>query len=429
MTNFLNSINSVLWGLPMLCFFLFTAILFTFKGGFFQFRCLGKIFKTTVKSFKSKTGEKGINNFSAFCSVLGACLGTGNIVGVATAIHYGGPGAVFWMVISAFLSMGTSYVENYLGTVYKRKLKNGNIFGGAFSYIENGLKMKVLSKIYALFFLLSSLGMGNMTQSNSLSDSLSKCFNINTVVTGVISALLVFIIITGGIKRLGAFQTVLVPLMSILWFALSFIVLFKFKNNILPSILLIFKEAFSLKSLYGFGIYKALRYGISRGVFSNEAGLGSSTILHAQSEEDNPKTQGMVGMSEVFIDTVLMCTITALVILVSTNTSDYSLFGAELSQKAYGVLGNIGIKGISILTAVFSFTSLSSCSFYGEKSIDYLLGRKATLPFKIFYSTVVLIGAVTKPKIIWTLADIFNGLMAIPNLFALICLKNEVEFP
>ncbi len=429
MTNFLNSINSVLWGLPMLLLFIFTALRFTVNMKFFQFRRLGKIFSVTLKSFAGSSAENGISNFSAFCSVLGACLGTGNIVGVATAIHYGGPGAVFWMLASAIFSMATSYAENYLGTKYKRVLKNGKIIGGAFSYIENGLKMKNLSKAYALFFLFSSLGMGNLTQSNSLADGISKSFHINTALIGIVAAVIVLIIITGGIKRLGTFQTVLVPTMSLAWFILSFLVLFKFRENIIPSFILIFKSAFSLKGVYGFTIYKSMRYGISRGVFSNEAGLGSATILHAESKESNPKTQGVLGMSEVFIDTVLMCTITAFVILVSTNYNDFSLFGAELSMKAYGTLGEIGVKGISLLTGIFSFTSLSSASFYAEKSLYYLMGEKSNLLFKIFYSVLVFIGAVTKPKIIWTVADIFNGLMAIPNLFAINCLRKEVENP
>ncbi len=429
MTNFLNSINSVLWGLPMLLFFIFTALRFTVNMKFFQFHGLGKIFKTTIKSFTKKGDKNGISNFSAFCSVLGACLGTGNIVGVATAIHYGGPGAVFWMWVSAIFSMATSYAENFLGTKYRRITEKGKVFGGAFSYMENGLKMKGLSKVYALFFLFSSLGMGNLTQSNSLSDGISKSFHINKTLIGIIAAVIVLIIITGGIKRLGAFQTVLVPLMSFAWFILSFLVLFKFRENIIPSFTLIFKSAFSLKGIYGFTIYKAMRYGVSRGVFSNEAGLGSATILHAESKEINPKTQGILGMSEVFIDTVLMCTITAIVILVSTNYNDYTLFGAELSMKAYGTLGEIGVKGISLLTGIFSFTSLSSASFYGGKSLSYLVSDKLNLPFKIFYSVLVFVGAVTKPKIIWTIADIFNGLMAVPNLFAINCLSKEVESP
>ncbi len=428
MTNFLNSINSVLWGLPMLLFFIFTALRFTVNMNFFQFKGIGKIFKTTVKSFTGNGDENGISNFSAFCSVLGACLGTGNIVGVATAIHQGGPGTVFWMWLSAIFSMATSYSENYLGTKYRLISEDGKPFGGAFSYIENGLKMKGLSKLYALFFLFSSLGMGNLTQANSISAVLSKSFNISETVVGLTAAIIIAIIITGGIKRLGAFQTIFVPLMSLCWFILSILVIIKFRNNIVPVVILIFKSAFSVKGVYGFTIFKAMQYGVSRGVFSNEAGLGSATILHAQSNETNPKTQGILGMSEVFIDTVLMCTITAIVILVSTSYKDYTLFGAELSMKAYGTLGQIGAKGISILTAVFSFTSLSGASFYGEKSLSYLIGSNQNLPFKLFYSALVFIGAVTKPKIIWTIADIFNGLMAVPNLFAINCLSKEIEY-
>ncbi len=429
MTNFLNCINSVLWGLPMIIFFLFTGIRFTFKSKFFQIFGIKTILKTTLKSFTKCQNNDEVGNFQAFCSVLGACLGTGNIVGVATAIHYGGPGAVFWMWISALFSMATSYAENYLGAIYKPFKSKECFFGGAFSYIENGIKMKGLGKIYALFFLFSSLGMGNMTQSNSLSAALTETFGIDKRVIGIISGLLVFLIISGGVKRLGKIQSILVPFMSIMWLLLSLLIIFKFKGNIIPSFLLIIKSAFSLKGIYGFGIYKAARYGISRGVFSNEAGLGSSTILHAESKENNPEINGMTGMSEVFTDTIMMCSITAIVILVSTSVNDYTLFGTELSLKAYSSLGNFGTISISILTAVFSFTSITSYSFYAEKSLNYIFGKNHNIIFKIFYGVLVFLGSVTKPKLIWTLSDIFNGLMALPNLFAINCLKNDVRFP
>lgn len=424
MTNFLENVNSVIWGLPMLIFFLFTAFRFTYKSHFFQFRGIPKILKTTIGSFFRKSNGNGLNQFSTLCSVLGACLGTGNIVGVATAIYSGGPGTVFWMWISAFLSMMTAYAENYLGIKYKTQT-----LYGAFSYIENGLKMKGLSKIYALFCLMSALGMGNMTQSNSFSDAIVNCTNFNKIAIGLAASVICFIIISGGIKRIAKVQTVTVPLMSIFYFLLSFLVLYKFKENIIPCFILIFKEAFSPKALSGFGFYRAMRFGVARGVFSNEAGLGSSTLLHSQADDENGETQGIWAMTEVFIDTILMCTITAITILVTTYNSKIYLFGAQLSAKAYSTIGNSGKTGISLLTAAFAFSSLSSCSFYGEISFRQLFGNKYTVIYKVIYAILIFTGAVTSPKIIWTIADICNGLMAIPNLFSLNCLANEIEYP
>ena len=429
MQNFFNSVSGVVWGLPMLVFFSFTAIRLTIQGRFFQFTHFNAILKNTICRIFKKKNNGGISDFSAFCSVLGACIGTGNIVGVATALYSGGPGTVFWMIISAIFSMMTAYGENYLGILYKRKDRYGNISGGAFSYIENGLKMKNLAKTYAIFCLLSVIGMGNMAQSNSIADSLKNSFNIPPIFTAIIISILALFIINGGIKRISRLQTFLVPIMCIFFFTLSAIVLFKYKSNILPCITLIFKEAFSLKALNGFGIYKAARFGISRGVFSNEAGLGSSTIIHSQSDDSDGTNQGLWAMLEVFIDTVVMCSITALVLLTSTNNNEQNLFGAELSVLSYATIGEIGKKGIGLLTAIFAFSSLASCCFYGEKSFEYIFNKKSLPLYKITYIILAFFGCVNSPQIIWSFADICNGLMAIPNLFALNVLSKKIEYP
>lgn len=429
MERLLNSIGSVVWGPPMLLIFIFTALRFSFNSRFFQLRGFFTMIKETIFKMFSKTESNGISQFGAFCSVLGACIGTGNIVGVATAIYSGGPGTVFWMWISAFLSMMTAYSENYLGAKYRRKNKYGILQGGAFSYIKNGIKMKGLAKAYAFFALFSVIGMGNLTQSNSVSEALYAGFNANKYIVGFLCAIFCLIIISGGMERISKFGTFIVPVMTIAYLALSFIVLLKHKNNIIPAVSLVFKEAFSLKAINGYGMFKAMRYGVSRGVFSNEAGLGSSTLIHAESNNQKGETQGMWAMLEVFIDTVFLCTITALVILVTKNKISSQLYGADLSVAAYSSIGEIGKKGISLLTAVFAFTSLSSCSFYGEKSFSYLFGKKHIKLYKTFYIILVFIGSLNPPKIIWEFSDICNGLMAIPNLFAVNCLGKEVEYP
>lgn len=429
MEGLLNAIGSVVWGAPMLLIFVFTALRFSFNSRFFQIRGFLKMFRETIFKMFSKTESGGISQFGAFCSVLGACIGTGNIVGVATAIYSGGAGAVFWMWISALLSMMTAYSENFLGVKYRRKDKYGNLQGGAFSYIENGIKMKGLAKIYAFFSLSSVIGMGNLAQSNSVSEALSSGFKTDKFIVGLICAFLCLIIISGSMKRISQFGTVIVPFMTISYLILSFIVLFKFRHNIIPAILLVFKEAFSLRAINGYGMLKAMRYGVSRGVFSNEAGLGSSTLIHAESNNQRGEAQGMWAMLEVFIDTVFLCTITALVILVTRGNSSTQLYGADLSVAAYSTIGEIGKKGISLLTAVFAFTSLSSCSFYGEKSFAYLFGKKHIKFYKGLYIILIFIGSLNPPKIIWEFADICNALMAIPNLFAINCLGKEVEYP
>lgn len=424
---FLNSISEVVWGLPMLIFFLFTALRFSFKSRFFQIRKFPHIIKNTIGSSVSlKNGN--ISEFSAFCSVLGACIGTGNIVGVATALYSGGPGVVFWMWISAVFSMMTAYTENYLGSLYHITDSFGKLQSGSFAYIEKGLGMKTLAKIYAVFSLTSVIGMGNLTQSNSLSDSLKNTFNLSPNISGIICAVLCFAVIWGGIRRIARFQSFCVPFMTVVYLILSLSVIIRYRANLLPVVSVIIKEAFTIKSLKGYGMYKAIRYGVSRGVFSNEAGLGSSTLLHAEADMENGKKQGMWAIAEVFTDTVFMCTLTALVILVSTGDLYTELFGAELSSKAFGSIGTAGSKITGILTAVFAFTSLTGCSFYGEKSIQYLTGRKETRVYKILYTILVFIGCINPPKIIWTIADICNGFMAIPNLFAINILGKKADF-
>ncbi|MBQ6936365.1 MAG: sodium:alanine symporter family protein [Clostridia bacterium] len=432
MSGFIEAFGGVIWGAPMLTFFIFIGIYFTLKSGFFQIRGIKTVYNTTLKTIfkKNEDTEIGISQFGAFCSVLAACIGTGNIVGVATAIYSGGPGSVFWMCISAFISMMTAYSENYLGIKYRFRNKYGKISGGAFQYIENGIKMKGLDKVYAIFCLLSTLGMGNMAQANSVSSSMKTGFNAPTFITGIIVVVICFFVIRKGVKGISKLSEFLVPIMSISYLLLSLGVLFIFKDRIIPMIILIFKEAFSLKAINGFGMFKSMRYGISRGVFSNEAGLGSSTIIHAETENTTPEKQGIWAMFEVFFDTVFLCSVMALVILVSGSfIPDGELYGVELSVASYGVLGEFGKKGIAILTALFSFASLISCSFYGEKSTEYLFTHKAIKPYKAIYLILVLTGCIVSPQIIWSIADIFNGLMAVPNLFALFLLRKEVEFP
>ncbi len=428
MESFLTAVNSVVWGLPMLLFFMFTAIRFTLKSRFYQIRGIKTSTGVFINSL-TKKNNNGISQFSAFCSVLGACIGTGNIVGIATAIYSGGSGSVFWMIISALFSMMTAYAENYLGAEYSERYRFQKNCVGAVCYIKNGLNMSGLSKAYAFLCMMSVFGMGNMTQSNSLCDAVAVTFNIPKVITALVISIAAFTIIRGGIKSIAKFQTLIIPVATIFYLIISFAVLFKYKENILPVIRLILTEAFSVKALSGFGMYKAIRYGISRGVFSNEAGLGSSTIIHSQSQNSSGKVQGISAMAEVFIDTIFMCTVTSLVILVSTNESTANLYGAQLSAYAYSTIGIIGRLGVGILTAVFAFTSLTACSFYGEKSFQHISGKANTTFFKFIYAIFIFIGGVFSPKLIWELADICNGLMAIPNLFALNCLQKEVDFP
>lgn len=427
MNSLISSISNVIWGPPVLLLFIATGLHLSIRGKFFQITKPKQILSLIFNSFKEKKTLSQVSPFSAFCSVLGACIGTGNIIGVATAINCGGPGVVFWMVLSAFLSMAIAYTENYLGAKYTEKHGFDNKTIGSFAYIEKGLKMIKTSKAYALFCLLSVFGMGNVTQSNSIAEILKVTFNVPVKYTVIILCLVTFVVMKGGIKRISNLQTILVPVATLFYLVISFWVIVSNKDNLFYTIKLILSNAFSFKAFKGFNAYSALRYGIARGVFSNEAGLGSATLLHAQAHTANAQSQGVMATAEVFVDTIFMCSITALVILTSTDIYASDLFGAELSLMAYSSIGKIGKQAISILTVTFAFTSLVSCSFYGEKSVQYLSGRNIAT-YKFIYLFVALIGCINPPRVVWALADICNGLMAVPNLFALNCLAKEVNY-
>lgn len=427
----ISAISSFIWGPPMLAVFLGTGLFLSFKTKFYQIfhikDWLGSTVVTAFKSRKKGTGSKNsISPFSALMSSLAACLGTGNIVGVATALCSGGAGAVVWMCISSILGMMTCCCEIVLGVKYSQKAADGSRKGGPMYYIENGLGMKGLAGVYAFFLVGASLGMGNMTQSNSVSQGLSG-FGISPKITAVIVGVLIFISISGGLKRVSAISEKLIPVLSLAFIGACFIVIFKNYKNLLPCFGYMFKEAFSVKALSGFGISKAMRFGISRGVFSNEAGLGSGAIIHSAADCKNPAEQGNWGILEVFIDTVLMCTVTAAAILTSGVWSpDTKLNGAELCAAAFeSVFGKAGSVFLDLSISLFAFATLMAWSYYGKSGAEYLFGEKSVRIYNIIYTVAAVTGCLIKLESVWSLSDIFNGLMAVPNIFALLLLSKE----
>lgn len=438
MTGFISKFSHFLWGPFSLVAFLGVGIYLTFRLRFFQFTKVHIWFKSTVLSlFKKEVGKSGdINSISqrqALFSSLAACVGTGNIVGVATAIAHGGAGAVFWMWVSAFFGMITAYCENFLSVKYRFRNKKGEWFGGASAYLKNGVGSDLLAIIFSVFCTFSSFGIGNMTQANSISVSLNKSFGISPVLCGITVAIIISIVIFGGLKRIAAFTEKTVPIMSIIFLLASFVVIFKFSENIIPVFKSIITEAFSFRSVsggaMGFGVMKAMRYGISRGVFSNEAGLGSTGIIHAASDVKSPHIQGMWGIAEVFIDTILMCTVTAFTILcpmVWNKNSD--LDGVELNIEAFAsVFGNYAPYILTVCLVLFSFATIVGWSYYGEISSRFAFGEKSKIPFKLIYIIFSFIGCVAKLETVWNISDIFNFMMAVPNLYSLIVLSNEIS--
>lgn len=449
MSQFIHMLQSFVWGPGMLIFFLATGIRFTIKSGFFQLtgiriwlgNTLGVLFR---KQEVRKTGEAhAMSQFQSFCTALAATLGTGNITGVATALVFGGPGAIFWMWVSAFFGMMTNYAENYLGIQYRYQDEHGRWVGGAMVYMERGLGCKPLAVAFALCCLGASLGMGNMVQGNAMAKGLEHAFHVSPFVSGVLCTIGVAVVVTGGMKRIAGLTEKLVPFMAVLYLGGAIGVLFVFRKEIPGAFALIFSEAFGLRQaaggVAGYGVGQAVRMGIARGIFSNEAGLGSSVMAHAQSDVKEPEIQGMWGILEIFIDTMVVCTITALVILVS-GVYEPEVFqnhiangleaidGTTLTGMAFGRVIPYGEQILAISTVFFAFATIVGWSYFGEQTAYYLGKEKGAQTYRLVYSLLTLPGCMLAPQMIWELSDVLNGMMAIPNLIALFFLGKQVQY-
>ena len=444
----INSVvNAFVWGRGMLVIFLGVGMLFTLRTGFFQFKgwkvwmgdTLGALFRD--RRVRKAQDHQSISQFQSLCTALAATLGTGNITGVATAIVTGGPGAVFWMWVSAFLGMMAIYAENVLGIKYRYKNSEGAWVGGAMVYMERGLGAKWLAVFFSIFCLCASFGMGNMTQANAIAKGLKTTLKIPEQFTGMALMVLVAVVILGGVQRVAMVAEKIVPFMAVFYILGGLLVIVIHYERIPETFLWIFGEAFGLRAVgggvAGYGVKMAMKMGISRGVFSNEAGLGSSVMAHAASDVSCPQIQGMWGMAEVFIDTIVVCTITALVILTSgvydpqrciSNIADgvENIDGTTLTGNAFATVFPNGDKFLAISIALFAFATIIGWAYFGERTAAYLFGEHAVFPYKLIYILLLLPGAVLAPKLVWELSDTFNGLMAIPNLTALILLHGEV---
>lgn len=428
-----NVVNSIVWGPLMLGLIMIVGIQFSIRLKFFQLlKCKLWIKKTigSMLNLKKQNKKNGISSFQAATTALAGAIGTGNIVGVATAITLGGPGSIFWMWMAALLGMMTVFAENILGVKYRTKNKNGENIGGPMYYIEKGLGQKWLAYFFAIACILASFGMGNMTQSNSISVSLKKSFGFSPAITGIVVAIIVGIIIFGGIKRIARVSEKIVPFMAIIYILGGLIIIFTHINNLPKVLFSIIYDAFNFKSISGatggYILSKAVRYGISRGVFSNEAGLGSSPIVHSATNEKEPVIQGMWGIFQVFVDTILVCSITAFCILTSGVLPE-DKDGALLSIQAFNTaFGNVGELFVTLSIVLFAFATIIGWSYYGEQCMYYLFGDRNIIIYKSIYVIMILFGAVMKLDLVWSISDTFNGLMAIPNLIALIFLSNEV---
>ncbi len=449
-----GAVNGVVWGVPALALLAFVGVLMTVLTKVFQVTHFGHWIRKTIgavfsdKHVTGHTKDKSISQFQSLCTALAATVGTGNIVGVSGAILMGGPGAVFWMWVMAFIGMMTNYSENVLGIYYRRKNANGEWSGGAMYYLRDGLGSKkgcrvlgkVLAGLFAFFCLVASFGIGNMTQVNAISGNMESVFGIPSWVTGAVVLILVGLVVVGGLKRIAAVTEKIVPFMVILYMVGTIAIFFINIAHIGPVFTAIFRGAFGMEAaaggVVGYGIKLAIEWGMKRGVFSNEAGLGSSVMVHSNSNVREPVKQGMWGIFEVFADTIVVCTLTAFAVLSSglinletgkladafSSLTKNNLVATVFEQR-FGVIGS-GFIAVSI--ALFAFSTVLGWSHYGTKACEYLLGEKRTIPYRILFVLLVFGGAVMGDNLAWDLADTFNGLMMIPNLIGVIALSGLV---
>ncbi|QJA08072.1 sodium:alanine symporter family protein [Romboutsia sp. CE17] len=427
----LNNIDSFIWGPPLLILLVGTGIFFTFKLGFLQLTKLPKALKLIFCAENNGSGD--ISSFGALCTALAATVGTGNIVGVATAIKAGGPGALFWMWIAAFFGMATKYAEGVLAIKYRTKDENGQISGGPMHYILNGMGEKY--KPLAIFFsfsgiLVALLGIGTFTQVNAITDAINSSFGINPKITGIILAILVGLIVFGGLQSISKVATKIVPFMSVVYIGLCAIILVSSFSEIPEALSLIVKGAFTPTAAFGgflgSTVSMAIRNGIARGVFSNESGLGSAPIAAAAAKTNWPAEQGLISMTGTFIDSLIICTLTGLSIIL-TGVWQSNLNGAVMTQAAFGsILPTVGPLFLTLSLSLFAFTTILGWSYYGERCFEFLFGVKCINGYRALFVMMVLLGAFLKLEVVWIIADIVNGLMALPNLIALLALSSVV---
>ncbi len=453
----LSNINDFVWGLPLIIFILAVGILLTIRIGVLQIHKLPLALKYMLSD--EDDGEGEVSAFGALCTALSATIGTGNIVGVATAIAAGGPGALFWMEVAAFFGMATKYAEGLLAVKYREIDENGKVLGGPFYYIEKGMGKKWiwLAKIFAVFAMLAGiLGIGTITQVNGITSAVQNFFDPNTeaiaftlgsmkyswavVISGIAVTFCAALVIIGGLKRISKVSQIIVPFMAVLYFICCIILIITNITRLPGAVVLIVKSAFApqavLGGAIGITIKTAMQKGVARGIFSNEAGLGSAPIAAAAAKTKEPVRQGLVCMTGTFFDTIIICTMTGLsIVLTGTyqTAMDGSLQGAAVTTKAFeaGLPFSNSVCSFLLMICLifFAFTTILGWDYYSEKCLQYLVKdkKKILMLYKVLYITAILIGPYLTISFVWTLADIFNGLMAIPNLIALFALSGVVS--
>jgi AGCS family alanine or glycine:cation symporter len=427
-----SALNGWVWGPVTMLLLMGTGLYLTILTRGVQFRWLGKALREVLGQVFTKTHAEGtVTPFQAVATALASTVGVGNIAGVSTAITLGGPGALFWLIVSGLLGMGTKFAEVVLAITYREQDDTGTYRGGAMYILKNGLKAPRLGGLFALLAALAAFGIGNMVQANSVAESVKATFGIPATVSGIAIVVLTGAVILGGLRRIADVTQVLVPFMCLSYLLGAAVILVTHADRLPVVVETVLSSAFTghaaLGGFAGAGVMQALRFGIARGLFSNEAGLGSAPMVHASARTDHPVRQGLYGIFEVFVDTILVCASTGLVVLVSGEWSS-GLTGAALAARAFET-GLPGVWGDVVVTTgilAFAFSTLLGWSYYGETAIAYLLGTKVILPYRLLWLVAAYLGATGSLHLVWDVADTLNGLMALPNLVGLVLLSPVV---
>lgn len=429
--SMMETLSGWVWGPYMLVLIVGTGVFLTFRLLFWQFRMLPLAFKQVFCKHDKVQKEPGdISHFASLMTALSATIGTGNIAGVATACVLGGPGAVFWMWMTALFGMATKYGEGVLAVKYRIKNEKGQMSGGPMYYIERGLKWKWLAIIFAFFGTVASFGIGSSVQSNTVALAVENSLGVETWITGVVITVFSALVILGGISSISKASSVIVPIMAILYVTGGLIIILNNLHLVVPALELIFRDAFTGEAVAGGAIGAVIRYGVARGVFSNEAGMGSAPIAAAAAKTDHPARQGLVSMTGTFIDTIIVCSITGIVLVmgfIMAGNSFGGATGAVLTTQVFDqLLPGFGGWVVTFGIIFFAYSTILGWSYYGEKCCTYLFGEKYVLIYRLIYIASVFIGTIATLDLVWLFADTFNGLMAVPNLIALLLLSGVI---
>lgn len=425
--SFISLLNGYLWGPPMLILLFGTHIFLTVRLRFIQkYTKLG----INLSMKNEKEGRGDVSQFGALATAMAATIGTGNIVGVAAAVSMGGPGAVLWMWLTGVFGIATKYTEALLAVKYRVKTSDGTMLGGPMYALERGLGLKWLAVLFCVFTVLASFGIGNMVQANSIAGMLKDSFGVSVYFSGIVMSVVTALVILGGIKSIAAVCSKLVPFMAFFYVAGCLIILCVNISYIIPAIILIVKSAFTAQAaaggFVGSTIMSAARFGVARGLFSNESGLGSAPIVAAAAQTKNPVRQALVSATGTFWDTVVICAMTGLVIVTSIIKDPQGLAGlqgAKLTSAAFAEIPVVGPVVLSVGLLTFVFSTILGWSYYGERALEYLCGKKAIMPYRVVWVAAVMAGSVVSMPLVWDFSDLMNAMMAIPNLIALLLLS------